>query len=68
MIFFHTPMHVMSVITQGHVARDEWVTEYMVSYRLTDLEGYKWVLDENGGIAVSYQLLQCISLQDCMDY
>ena len=55
-VTFHTPMHVTHIVTQGHVARDEWVTKYRVSYRLDSSDNQLWVRDIAGNIQVSSEI------------
>lgn len=50
---FNAVMNVTSVITQGHEIRDEWVINYMVSYRLEYDGAIEWVTDDEGEIIVS---------------
>ena len=52
-VTFNTPMHITHVVSQGHASREEWVTQYQVSYRLSFGENHLWVRDEQGQIQVS---------------
>ncbi|ELT93667.1 hypothetical protein CAPTEDRAFT_204017 [Capitella teleta] len=45
---FNSPVEVTSVITQGHSSREEWVTQYTVSYHYDD--NFQWILDSQGNI------------------
>ncbi|ELT93458.1 hypothetical protein CAPTEDRAFT_220791 [Capitella teleta] len=44
---FTSIMKVISVVTQGHASRDEWVTKFIVSYSLTHEDLFEWEFEGN---------------------
>ncbi|ELT93506.1 hypothetical protein CAPTEDRAFT_105177, partial [Capitella teleta] len=43
-------LEVTSLVSQGHSIRDEWVTKYTVSHRLTFEDNFQWITDDSGEI------------------